>query len=79
MSAISSFRSKENKHDVLRGKDCMKIFCQFLGEHGMKIINFQYNKVKLLPKQQLDSYENAKICYNGKKKLKINIWKIRIS
>ena len=26
MSAISSFRSKENKHDVYRGKDCMKKF-----------------------------------------------------
>ena len=26
MSTISSFRSIENKHDVYRGKDCMKKF-----------------------------------------------------
>ena len=28
MSTISSFRSIENKHDVYRGKDCMKKFCE---------------------------------------------------
>ena len=30
MSTISSFRSIENKHDEYRGKDCMKMFCEFL-------------------------------------------------
>ena len=30
MSTISSFRSIENEHDVYRGKDCIKIFCEFL-------------------------------------------------
>ena len=30
ISAISSFRSRENKHDVYRGKDCMKRFCEYL-------------------------------------------------
>ena len=34
---ISSFRSIENKHDVYRGKDCMKKFCECLREHGTKI------------------------------------------
>ena len=29
MSTISSFRSIENKHDVYRGEDCMKMFCEF--------------------------------------------------
>ena len=38
MSTISSFRSLENKHDVYRGKGCMKNFCEFLREHAMKII-----------------------------------------
>ena len=28
MSTISSFRSIENKHNVYRGKDCMKKFCE---------------------------------------------------
>ena len=40
MSTISSFRSIENKHDVYRGKDCMKKFCESLREHALKIINF---------------------------------------
>ena len=29
MSTIFSFGSTENKHDVYRGKDCMKNFCEF--------------------------------------------------
>ena len=36
MSAVSSFRSIENKHDVYRGKDCIKTFCRYLREHAMK-------------------------------------------
>ena len=40
MSIVSSFRRIENKHDVYRGKDCMKKFCKFLRDHAMKIINF---------------------------------------
>ena len=38
MSTLSSFRSKENKYDIYRGKDGMNKFCEFLKEHGMKII-----------------------------------------
>ena len=67
MSAISSFRSIENKYDVYRGKDCMKKFCESLREHAMKIINFKKKKMKLLTKQQQESYEIAKICYICKK------------
>ena len=44
MSGISSFRSIENKHDVYRGKDCIKKFCEFLREHAMKIIIFKKKK-----------------------------------
>ena len=33
---ISSFRSKENKHEVYRDKDCMKKFCKFLRNLAMK-------------------------------------------
>ena len=39
MSTISSFKNIENKHDVYRGKDCMKTFCGSLREHAMKITN----------------------------------------
>ena len=38
MSTISSFKSIENKHDVYRGKDCMKKFCEFLAEHTVEIL-----------------------------------------
>ena len=55
MSAISSFRSIENKHDIYRGKDCMKKFSDSLREHAMKIINFK-KKMKLLTKEQDKSY-----------------------
>ena len=58
MSTISSFRSIENKHDVYRGKDCMKKFYEFLRQHAMKIINFK--KKKLSTKEQQESYEKCK-------------------
>ena len=45
MSTISWFRSIENKHDVYRGKDCLKKFCEFLREHTMEIINFKKKKL----------------------------------
>ena len=63
MSTISSFKTIENKHDVYRGKDCMKKFCESLREHSIKMINFKTEKMKLLTKEQQESYNNAKICY----------------
>ena len=44
MPTISSFRSIENKHDVYRGKDYMKIFFEFLREHAMKILILKRKK-----------------------------------
>ena len=38
MSTISSFKDIENKHDVCRGKDCIKKYCIYLKEHAVKII-----------------------------------------
>ena len=46
VSTISLFKSIEKMHDVYRGKDCMKNFCEFLREHAMKIIDFKKNKMK---------------------------------
>ena len=34
----------------------------------MKIINFKKKKIKLLTKEQQESYKNAKICYICEKK-----------
>ena len=41
----------------------MKKFCESLREHAMKIINFKKKKMKFIPKEHKESYENAKICY----------------
>ena len=62
MSTISSFRNIKIKHDVYRGKDCMKKFCELLRNHATKLINFKKKNVKLLTKDQQESYENANIC-----------------
>ena len=35
MCTTSPFKSIENKHNVYRGKDSMKKFCDSLTEHGM--------------------------------------------
>ena len=48
----------------------MKKFCEFLREHAMNIIHFKKKKMKLLTKEQLESYENTKICYICKEKFK---------
>ena len=68
MSTILSFKSIENKHDVYRNKDYMKKFCESFREHAMKIINLKKKKMKLLKKEEQESYENAKICYICKEK-----------
>ena len=74
MSTLSAFRSIENKHDVCRGKDCMRKFCESIREHAMKII-LKRKKMKLLTKEQQESYENAKICYICKDKFENNYLK----
>ena len=51
MSTISSFRSKENKHDVYRGKDCIKKFCDFLREHAVKKIYVKKKKNEVIHKR----------------------------
>ena len=46
----------------------MERFGEFLRGHAMKIINFKNKNMKLLTKEQQQSYENAKICYICKEK-----------
>ena len=52
----------------------MKKFCEFLREHGMKIIKFKKKKKKLSTKEHQESHENTKICYICIKKFQINIY-----
>ena len=59
MSTTLPFKDTENKHDVYRGKDCMKKFCESLREHAMKITDFKKKKMKLLTNEQHESYQHA--------------------
>ena len=34
------FKTIENKYDVYRGKDCMKMFCESFKDHAVEIIVF---------------------------------------
>ena len=73
MSTISSFKNIENKHDVYRGKVCMKKFCESLREHGMNIINFKKKKNEVINKSSRNHMEMQKSVIFVKKNLKINI------
>ena len=44
MSTIWAFDYIENKHNLYRGKDCMKTFCESLREHAKNILDFEKKK-----------------------------------
>ena len=77
MSPTSSFRSIENKHGVYRDNDYMKKFCEFVREYAMKIINYKKKKQKIVNKSGRNYMKMQKSVIFLKKKLKINIWKIK--
>ena len=56
MWIIFSFKIIENKHDVCRGRDCMKKFSKSLREQAIKTINFKKKKMNLSTKRQQESY-----------------------
>ena len=74
MFTVSLFRSRENRYDVYRVKDCIIKFCEFIREHVMKKNYFKKEEMKLLTKDQQESYEHVNICCICKENLKINIW-----
>ena len=53
----------------------MKTFCESLGEHAIKIINFKKKKMKLLTNEheQQDQMKMQTFVISVKKNLKINI------
>ena len=56
---------------ILSGYSMSTIFKKFyesLRQHAMEVINF-LNEIKLLTKEQQESYKNAKICFICKEKL----------
>ena len=55
-------------HDIYRGKDCIKKFCESLRQHAMmKIITFNKKNMKSLTNEQQNLFQNSKICYICKK------------
>ena len=46
----------ENNHEVCRGEDCMKKFCESLRERKMKFIKFGKKKIIPLTKEEYESY-----------------------
>ena len=65
---ISSFKDRENKHNLYRGKGGVKKFCESLWKQAIKIIDFKKKKMKLLTNEQQELNENAKICYINNEK-----------
>ena len=59
----------QNKHDLYRGKDCMKKFCEFLREHTMKIISLKKKKMKFLTKEK-----NVKILLYLQRKIRTYVF-----
>ena len=60
MSTIWTFDGIVNKHDVHRGEDFMKTFCESLREYAMKVTNFEKKKMIPLTKEQLELFEKPK-------------------
>ena len=57
----------------------VKIAWKYSRGHAMKIINFKKKKMKLLKKEQQESYENTTICYIYKEKFENEYVKKKIS
>ena len=71
MLIIWGFGQIEDKHNLCRGKDCMKKFCTSVREHAKNRINIEKKQMLPLTKEELKSYQDAKVCYVcGKRILK---------
>ena len=46
MYTISSFKLKEYKHGIYKGKDCMKESYEFLRQHAIELINVKMKNGK---------------------------------
>ena len=67
----------ENKHEVYRGEDCIKKFCESSREHVMKITNLKKKEIKLLTNEQQEAFEKAKISYICREKFEDKHVKIK--
>ena len=60
LSLISSFDSKENKHNVFRRQDCIKRFYSDLKELATKVINYEEKETILLTNYKNRFYKEQK-------------------
>ena len=72
ISTIWTFDGTENKHEVCKGEDCIKKFCESLREHAMKIINFEIKKVIQLKTSSRNQMKRRKSAIFTKTLLDIN-------
>ena len=56
----------------------MKMFCEFLREQAMKIINIEKTKNEIIDKEHQESNETAKICHIYQEKSKIKYLEITV-
>ena len=63
LTLISLFDSRENKHSVYRGRDCIKKFCSDLKELGTKIINYEEKEMIPLTDNENKFYEEQEKCH----------------
>ena len=68
MPTIWGFDHIENKHTLFRGKDCMNKFLYFFKRTHTKILLILERKMLPLTKEELKSYQDAKLCYICEKK-----------
>ena len=81
LDLVSSFDSKQNKHNFYRGKDCIKRFCSDLKELATKIINYKEKEMIPLTDSENKFFEEQEVCHicqntfcydkNEKKKFKL--------
>ena len=63
LSLISSFDKTKSKHNVYRGRDCIKRFCSDLKELATKIINYEEKEMIPLMDYENKFYEEQKECH----------------
>ena len=85
MSTIWAFDHIEKNHTLYDENDCMKKFCESLGEHKKNRTDFEKKKILPITKEELKSHQDAKVCYScGNRSLKkiykcINYQKVRVT
>ena len=56
------------KLDYYRGIDCIKVLCEKLKDHALKIINYEKKEMIPLSEEEDKSYEEQNVCHICKKK-----------